>query len=137
LVYSWLVSATPVRQNLTGVNDTGLELGLAQAASPVGNLAARQTDQPKVLACLARGKCYLKEGISQENSEAAGTSGTSGEKVVSRSYQSLSFTYLYEPRLLHSIKGQFHETIIQFGVLGSSDLKLQLYYSNISGVNFI
>jgi hypothetical protein len=39
-----------------------------------------------VLACLARGKCYLKEGISRENPEAA---GTSGEKVVSRKLPTL------------------------------------------------
>ncbi len=62
---------------------SGLELGLAQAAGPLGNLAARQADWPKELAWLAE-KALPEEGISRENSEAA---GASGRKVVSRSYQ--------------------------------------------------
>ncbi len=103
---------------------------------PSGQPGSQASWPAKELVCLAMGKRYLKEGISRENSEAA---GTSGEKVASRSYQhlSLTFTYLYEPRLLHSIKGQFHEMFIQFSVLGSTDLKSQPYYSNISGVNFV
>jgi hypothetical protein len=49
---------------------SGLELGLAQAAGPLGNLAARQPDQSKELAWLAE-KALPEEGISRENSEAA------------------------------------------------------------------
>jgi hypothetical protein len=53
---------------------SGLELGLAQAAGPLGNLAARQADQPKELAWLAE-KALPEEGISREDSEAAGAPG--------------------------------------------------------------
>jgi hypothetical protein len=45
--------------------------------------------------------CYLREGISRENLEAA---GTSGEKVVRRSYQKPDF-YLYYMNLDFSNKG--------------------------------
>jgi hypothetical protein len=64
---------------------SGLELGLSQAAGPLGNLAARQADRPIELAWLAE-KALPEEGISRENSEAA---GASRKKVVSRSYQEL------------------------------------------------
>jgi hypothetical protein len=70
---------------------SGLELGLAQAAGPLGNLAARQPDRPKEVAWLAE-KALPEEGISRENSEAA---GAPGRKVVSRSYQHLSLTFTY------------------------------------------
>jgi hypothetical protein len=103
-------------------------LGLAQAAGPLGNLAARQADRPKELAWRAE-KALPGEGISRKNSEAA---GAPGRKVVSRSYQQFDqklkphfHLHLYKPRLLHSIKGQSNETFIQFGILGSSDLKSQ------------
>jgi hypothetical protein len=90
---------------------------------PSGQPGGQANWPAKELACLARGECYLKEGISRENSEAA---GTSREKVVSRSYQhlSLTFTYLYEPRLLHSIKGQFHETFFFVQCIGKYRSKI-------------
>jgi hypothetical protein len=53
---------------------SGLELGLAQAAGPLGNLVARQADRPKELAWLAE-KALPEEGISREDSEAAGAPG--------------------------------------------------------------
>jgi hypothetical protein len=59
---------------------SGLELGLAQAAGPLGNLAARQPDRQRA-SLSGKGE---REGISREILEAA---GTSGEKVVSWSYQ--------------------------------------------------
>jgi hypothetical protein len=64
---------------------SGIKLGLPQAAGPLGNLAARQADRPKELAWLTE-KALPQEGISRENSEAA---GAPGRKVVSWSYQEL------------------------------------------------
>jgi hypothetical protein len=63
---------------------SGLELGLAQAAGPLDNLAARQTDRQGASLSGKRGKRYLSKGISRENLEAA---GTPGEKVVRKRYQ--------------------------------------------------
>ncbi len=57
---------------------------MAQAAGPLGNLAARQTDRQRASLFGKEGKRYLSEGIWRENLEAA---GTPGEKVVSKSYQ--------------------------------------------------
>jgi hypothetical protein len=63
---------------------SGLELGLAQDAGPLGNLAARQTDRQRASLSGKEGKRYLSKGISRQNLEAT---GIPGEKVVSRSYQ--------------------------------------------------
>jgi hypothetical protein len=58
---------------------SGLELGLAQDAGSLGNLAARQTDRQRASLSGKKGNRYLSEGISRENLEAA---GTPGEKVA-------------------------------------------------------
>ncbi len=57
---------------------------LGPSCRPSGQLGSQANWPAKELACLTRGACYLREGISRENLEAA---GTSGEKVVRRSYQ--------------------------------------------------
>jgi hypothetical protein len=56
----------------------GLELSLALAAGPLGNLAAEKADRPKELAWQA-GKALPEEGISRYNLEAVGGPGA---KVV-------------------------------------------------------
>jgi hypothetical protein len=111
------------------------------SCQPSGQPGGQANWPAKELACLARGKCYLKKGISRVNSEAA---GTSREKVVSRSYQhlSLTFTYLYEPRLLHSIKGQFHETFFFVQCIGKYRSKIaallfKYFWSQFYSFNFI
>ncbi len=73
---------------------SGRELGLAQDAGPLGNLAARKTDWQRKLASQPvrqRGKRYLSEGISRENLEAT---GAPKKEVVSRSYQFCFSLYL-------------------------------------------
>ncbi len=56
----------------------GLEVSLALAAGPVGNLHPGKVDRPKELAWHAE-KALPGEGISRQNLEAAGASGA---KVV-------------------------------------------------------
>ncbi len=58
----------------------GLELGLTQAAGPLGDLAARQTDRQWAILS-GKGESYLREEISRGNLEAAGTSGGKGTKL--------------------------------------------------------
>ncbi len=70
---------------------SGLELSLAQRAGLPGNLAARQTDRQRKLACLATGKALPQQVISRENLEAA---WAPGKEIVSRSYQHYCSLYL-------------------------------------------
>ncbi len=53
---------------------SGLELGLAFAAGPLGNHLAKKADRSKELAWRAE-KALPGEGISRQNLEAAGASG--------------------------------------------------------------
>jgi hypothetical protein len=86
---------------------SGLELCLAQDASPLGNLAVRQTDRQQASLSGKGKKRYLSKGISRENLEAA---GAPVKEVVSRNYQ-LCFLLIFRPNLNPSIKRRFHKTL--------------------------
>jgi hypothetical protein len=58
---------------------SGLELGLAQAAGPLGNLAARETDRQQ-LACLARGKALPQRGNLKRELRSCWDSREKGSK---------------------------------------------------------
>ncbi len=81
------------------------------------------------LAC--RESATWRENLKRALTSCRGLQEKGSKQEIRRSDPNLSrtFTYfIYEPRLLHSIKGQSNETFIQFNVLGSSDLISQPHY---------
>jgi hypothetical protein len=109
---------------------SGLELGLAQAAGPLGNLVARQADRPKRASMARRESATWRGNLKRVLRSCRGLREKGSKQELPTSSPNLSPTSTYDMNLdfCTQIKGQSDETFIQFSILGSSDLKSQPHF---------